>query len=66
MYMKSKEDRPKSLNFRFRKIVHYSLIFCILLIQLIIAAFFYNEFINRKNLAFIENQLKEVLFLWKT
>ncbi len=63
MYMKSKEDRPKSLNFRFRKIVHYSLIFCILLIQLIIAAFFYNEFINRKNLAFIENQLKEVLSL---
>ncbi|MEG1590064.1 sensor histidine kinase [Chryseobacterium sp.] len=58
--MKSKDDRPKSLNFRFRKIVHYSLIFCILLIQLIIAGFFYNEFVNRKNLAFIENQLKEV------
>lgn len=60
MYMKSKDNQPKSLNFRFRKIVHYSLIFCILLIQLIIAGFFYNEFINRKNLAFIENQLKEV------
>lgn len=60
MYMKSKDNQPKSLNFRFRKVVHYSLIFCILLIQLIIAGFFYNEFINRKNLAFIENQLKEV------
>ena len=60
MYMKSKDNQPKSLNFRFRKVVHYSLIFCILLIQLIIAAFFYNEFINKKNLAFIENQLKEV------
>lgn len=60
MYMKSKDNQPKSLNFRFRKVVHYSLIFCILLIQLIIACFFYNEFINRKNLAFIENQLKEV------
>ncbi|MBM7418959.1 MULTISPECIES: ATP-binding protein [Chryseobacterium] len=58
--MKSKDNQPKSLNFRFRKVVHYSLIFCILLIQLIIAGFFYNEFINRKNLAFIENQLKEV------
>lgn len=58
--MKSTDSQPKSLNFRFRKIVHYSLIFCILLIQLIIAGFFYNEFINRKNLAFIENQLKEV------
>lgn len=58
--MKSTDSQPKALNFRFRKIVHYSLIFCILLIQLIIAGFFYNEFINRKNLAFIENQLKEV------
>lgn len=65
MYMKSKDNHPKSLNFRFRKIVHYSLIFCILLIQLIIAAFFYNEFINKKNLAFIENQLKEVHSLEK-
>ncbi|REC52981.1 sensor histidine kinase [Chryseobacterium piscium] len=63
--MKSKDNHPKSLNFRFRKIVHYSLIFCILLIQLIIAAFFYNEFINKKNLAFIENQLKEVHSLEK-
>ncbi|WP_175621141.1 sensor histidine kinase [Chryseobacterium schmidteae] len=58
--MKSKDNQPKPLNFRFRKIVHYSLIFCILLIQLIIAGFFYNEFVNKKNLAFIENQLKEV------
>ncbi len=65
MYMKSTDNQPKSLNFRFRKIVHYSLIFCILLIQLIIAGFFYNEFINRKNLAFIENQLKEVNSLEK-
>ncbi|MCU7618962.1 HAMP domain-containing histidine kinase [Chryseobacterium sp. PBS4-4] len=43
-----------------RKIVLYSLISCILLIQVTIAAFFYNEFVNRKNLTFIENQLKEV------
>lgn len=50
----------KLLNFKVRKIVHYSLILCILLIQVIIAAFFYNEFINKKNLTFIENQLKEV------
>ncbi|UZT97297.1 HAMP domain-containing sensor histidine kinase [Chryseobacterium fluminis] len=50
----------KLLNFKLRKIVHYSLIVCILLIQIIIAAFFYNEFINRKNLAFIEQQLKGI------
>lgn len=43
-----------------RKIVHYFLIICILLIQLIIAGFFYNEFTNRKNIKFIENQLKDV------
>ncbi|WP_263004525.1 sensor histidine kinase [Chryseobacterium edaphi] len=30
------------------------------MIQVTIAAFFYNEFVNRKNLTFIENQLKEV------
>ncbi|MGO4709567.1 ATP-binding protein [Chryseobacterium sp. 2TAF14] len=63
--MKSEDNQPKPLNFRFRKIVHYSLIFCILLIQLIIAAFFYNEFVNKKNLEFIENQLKEVNSLEK-
>ncbi|MDQ0595374.1 signal transduction histidine kinase [Chryseobacterium ginsenosidimutans] len=50
----------RSLNFKSRKIIHYSLIICILLIQLLIAGFFYNEFVNSKNLAFIENQLKEV------
>ncbi|MDR2229307.1 sensor histidine kinase [Elizabethkingia ursingii] len=42
-----------------RKIVHYSLILCILLIQVIIAVFFYNEFTNEKKLKFIESQLKD-------
>ena len=55
--MKSKINLSK---FRSRKLVHYSLIGCILLIQVIIAGFFYNEFNNRKNLKFIEKQLKEV------
>ncbi|MBB4805260.1 signal transduction histidine kinase [Chryseobacterium defluvii] len=49
----------KFLNFKLRKIVHYSLIACILLIQVIIAIFFYNEFTNKKKLKFIENQLEE-------
>ncbi|WP_326982492.1 HAMP domain-containing sensor histidine kinase [Chryseobacterium sp. MYb264] len=53
----------KLLNFKFRKIVHYSLIVCILLIQLIIAGFFYNEFVNKKQLSFIEKQLKELNLL---
>ncbi len=50
----------KILRFRSRKIVHYSLILCILFIQLLIAGFFYNEFVTRKNLVFIEKQLKEI------
>lgn len=49
----------KFLNFKLRKIVHYSLILCILLIQGIIAIFFYNEFINEKKLKFIKTQLEE-------
>ncbi|CAD7800600.1 Signal transduction histidine-protein kinase BarA [Chryseobacterium aquaeductus] len=50
----------KSLSFKLRKIVQYSLIICILLLQCIIGGFFYNEFVNNKNLNFIEKQLKEV------
>ncbi|REC47625.1 sensor histidine kinase [Candidatus Chryseobacterium massiliae] len=48
------------IEFKARKIIHYSLLVCILFIQLLIAGFFYNEFISRKNLTFFENQLKEV------
>lgn len=49
----------KFLNFKLRKIVHYSLILCILLIQVIIAIFFYNEFVNEKKLKFIKDQLED-------
>lgn len=54
------DSKSGNSRFKLRKIVHYSLILCILLIQLIIAGFFYTEFKNRKNVAFIENQLKDV------
>ncbi|SEM68932.1 Signal transduction histidine kinase [Chryseobacterium taichungense] len=50
----------EKLSFRSRRIVHYSLIVCILLIQFLIAGFFYNEFVTKKNLKFIEGQLKEI------
>ena len=49
----------KFLNFRLRKVVHYSLIICILLIQVIIGVFFYNEVVNEKKLQFIKTQLEE-------
>ncbi len=47
-------------SYRLRKIIHYSLIACVLLIQVIIAGVFYNEFTGKKNLSFVENQLKEI------
>lgn len=58
--MEQKNSLSKSLPFKWRKIVHYSLVICILLIQITIAGFFYNEFISRKNISFIDKQLKEV------
>ena len=58
--MEQNNSLSKSLPFKWRKIVHYSLVICILLIQITIAGFFYNEFINRKNITFIDKQLKEV------
>ena len=61
--MKTKFSLLKLLDFKSRKVIHYSLIICILLIQLLIAGFFYNEFISRKNLTHIENQLKEINLL---
>lgn len=51
---------PLRENFRKRKIVHYFLIICILLIQVTLAAYFYNEFRSKENLAFIQSQLKDI------
>lgn len=58
--MRSQNRGLQFSSFRLRKVVQYSLIVCILLIQITIGAFFYNEFINTKNLKFIEKQLAEI------
>lgn len=50
----------EKLSFRSRRIVHYSLIVCILLLQFVIAGFFYNEFVSKKNLKFLKGQLEEI------
>lgn len=50
----------EKLSFRSRRIVHYSLIVCVLLLQFIIAGFFYNEFVSKKNLKFLKGQLEEI------
>ncbi|KQT21422.1 histidine kinase [Chryseobacterium sp. Leaf404] len=58
--MKNDSVISEPYGFRYRKLVHYSLIFCILIIQLIIAAFFYNEFVKDKKLSFFQKQLDEI------
>lgn len=58
--MKNDQIISELYGFRYRKLVHYSLIFCILFIQLIIAAFFYNEFVKDKKLTFVQKQLDEI------
>lgn len=58
--MKSEKRGSQFSNFRLRKIVQYSLIVSILLIQITIAGFFYNEFVSTKNLIFVEKQLGEI------
>ncbi|KQS89375.1 HAMP domain-containing sensor histidine kinase [Chryseobacterium sp. Leaf394] len=58
--MKNDKIISEPYGFRYRKLVHYSLIFCILFIQLIIAAFFYNEFVKDKKLTFVQKQLEEI------
>ena len=63
MASKNKDQEPTS--FRLRKFIHYSLLLCILLIQLLIAGFFYNEFASRKNSKFINNQLNQIEALEK-
>ena len=61
--MKIEMDNPPVLDFKKRKVVQYSLIFCVLLVQLVIAGFFYNEYKNKESLMFIEKQLKKVQHL---
>lgn len=51
------------LNLRKRKFIQYSLFICILIIQVFIAAFIISEIKNRKDVSFVENQLKEVAYL---
>lgn len=44
---------------KYRQLIHYSLIACTLLIQIIISIFIYNEYFNAKKLEAIEKQLQE-------
>lgn len=55
-----KNKSPYLQNFTSRKIIHYSLIICILLIQVFLVGYFYNEFKSKENLAFIERQLNDI------
>lgn len=44
----------------FRRFVHYALILSILLIQIVILVFFYNEYFNGRKLSIIEAQLERM------
>lgn len=48
---------------KYRQPIHYLLIASIILIQIIILVFFYNEYFNEKKLTSIENQIKETRVL---
>ena len=48
---------------KYRQPIHYLLIACIILIQIVILVFFYNEYFNEKKLTAIENQIKETRVL---
>ncbi|MFC6267611.1 sensor histidine kinase [Frigoriflavimonas asaccharolytica] len=58
--MFTKTFLPEKLNFKWRKTVHYSLILCIILIQIAIAGFVYNEYNNRNKIQFFEKQLTDI------
>lgn len=61
--MDPKDDNTGFSSFKYRKVVHYSLIICILFIQIILAGYFYNEFRSRENLSFLQKQLSEINIL---
>lgn len=42
---------------KYRKIIHFSLIFCLLIIQVLIGGYFYNEFLSQRKLSIMENRL---------
>lgn len=48
---------------KYRQPIHYLLIASIILIQIVILVFFYNEYFNEKKLTSIENQIKETRVL---
>lgn len=53
----------KKFNFlksRYRKIIHFSLILCLIFIQVLIAGYFYNEFASREKLESIEKKLSSL------
>ena len=47
--MSKTNDNPNFLNSKYRKIVQYSLLIIILIIQIGIAGYFYNEFNNKRD-----------------
>lgn len=51
---------PKKLNFKYRKILHFSLITAIVLFQVVLLFIFYNEMYNEAKLDTLSKELKQV------
>lgn len=51
---------PKKLNFKYRKILHFSLITAIVLFQVVLLFIFYNEMYNEAKLDTFSKELKQV------
>ena len=50
----------KFINFKYRKYVHYSLLFSIILFQIVLFIFVYNEFYNANKLEKINDELQQL------
>lgn len=61
--MNNLNPKVNNKKFGWRKIIHYSLIICIILIQVVIGTYFYNEYMSRQKLQFIDRQLHDITLL---
>ena len=50
----------KFIDFKYRKFIHYSLLFSIVLFQIILFLSIYNEFYNENKLEEIKDELKQL------
>ena len=50
----------RSLKFKYRKVVHYSLLVSVVMLQVLLLVILYNEFVNEPKLEKFDKQLKNL------